>query len=201
MEDFEIYRKAEANLEKIGRIAPQSELPNLLRGRIAASALRNDKRIQDPAWGVLAEMTLFSNPEMPALFEDAEMFRFGMLDAQLCLMKDAERFQHNVQIIREDYPFFYENQRDFMERALSEERDAFFEQTKRQFSKLEYKYSGSHFFERYPEERPIRVRGTRIHDGEHPFIRDGKKIGRNAPCPCGSGKKFKRCCMGKGIYD
>lgn len=21
-----------------------------------------------------------------------------------------------------------------------------------------------------------------------------KKIGRNAPCPCGSGKKYKRCC-------
>ena len=21
-----------------------------------------------------------------------------------------------------------------------------------------------------------------------------KKVGRNAPCPCGSGKKFKRCC-------
>ncbi len=24
-----------------------------------------------------------------------------------------------------------------------------------------------------------------------------KKIGRNAPCPCGSGKKYKKCCMGK----
>lgn len=24
--------------------------------------------------------------------------------------------------------------------------------------------------------------------------RDGAKIGRNAPCPCGSGKKFKACC-------
>ncbi len=23
------------------------------------------------------------------------------------------------------------------------------------------------------------------------------KIGRNDPCPCGSGKKFKRCCLGK----
>ncbi len=22
----------------------------------------------------------------------------------------------------------------------------------------------------------------------------GKKIGRNAPCPCGSGKKYKHCC-------
>ena len=25
----------------------------------------------------------------------------------------------------------------------------------------------------------------------------GKKIGRNDPCPCGSGKKYKKCCMGK----
>lgn len=24
-----------------------------------------------------------------------------------------------------------------------------------------------------------------------------KKIGRNEPCPCGSGKKFKKCCQGK----
>ena len=23
------------------------------------------------------------------------------------------------------------------------------------------------------------------------------KVGRNEPCPCGSGKKFKRCCLGK----
>jgi tetratricopeptide (TPR) repeat protein len=22
-----------------------------------------------------------------------------------------------------------------------------------------------------------------------------KKVGRNAPCPCGSGKKFKKCCQ------
>ncbi len=31
-----------------------------------------------------------------------------------------------------------------------------------------------------------------------PFVRpvdkNGKKIGRNDPCPCGSGKKFKKCC-------
>ena len=23
----------------------------------------------------------------------------------------------------------------------------------------------------------------------------GRKIGRNEPCPCGSGKKYKRCCL------
>jgi preprotein translocase subunit SecA len=27
--------------------------------------------------------------------------------------------------------------------------------------------------------------------------RDGKKVGRNDPCPCGSGKKYKRCCLPK----
>ena len=25
----------------------------------------------------------------------------------------------------------------------------------------------------------------------------GKKIGRNDPCPCGSGKKYKQCCLNK----
>jgi hypothetical protein len=30
-----------------------------------------------------------------------------------------------------------------------------------------------------------------------PIVRDAPKIGRNAPCPCGSGKKYKKCC-GKG---
>jgi preprotein translocase subunit SecA len=24
--------------------------------------------------------------------------------------------------------------------------------------------------------------------------REGKKVGRNDPCPCGSGKKYKKCC-------
>ena len=39
----------------------------------------------------------------------------------------------------------------------------------------------------------------------HPAIKDNsrkhQKIGRNDRCPCGSGKKFKRCCIEKGIYN
>jgi hypothetical protein len=29
-------------------------------------------------------------------------------------------------------------------------------------------------------------------------FRQGPKIGRNDPCPCGSGKKYKKCCLGEG---
>jgi uncharacterized protein len=28
-----------------------------------------------------------------------------------------------------------------------------------------------------------------------PFTRDAPKVGRNEPCPCGSGKKYKQCCL------
>jgi preprotein translocase subunit SecA len=26
-----------------------------------------------------------------------------------------------------------------------------------------------------------------------PFVRTERKVGRNEPCPCGSGRKFKHC--------
>jgi preprotein translocase subunit SecA len=31
-------------------------------------------------------------------------------------------------------------------------------------------------------------------EAQAPVRRSGKKVGRNAPCPCGSGKKYKKCC-------
>ena len=35
--------------------------------------------------------------------------------------------------------------------------------------------------------------------GEKPTVREEPKIGRNDLCPCGSGKKYKKCCgRGKG---
>jgi uncharacterized protein len=38
--------------------------------------------------------------------------------------------------------------------------------------------SGSSFEDEYPET----------------YVRAERKVGRNEPCPCGSGKKFKKCC-------
>ena len=33
--------------------------------------------------------------------------------------------------------------------------------------------------------------------GPAPFKSTAPKVGRNDPCPCGSGKKFKHCCLAK----
>lgn len=32
-------------------------------------------------------------------------------------------------------------------------------------------------------------------------IRKFDKIGRNDPCPCGSGKKYKNCCLSSGKFE
>jgi hypothetical protein len=45
--------------------------------------------------------------------------------------------------------------------------------------------------ERVPEERML------WRPDEGPAVNPYKDVGRNDPCPCGSGKKFKKCCLGK----
>jgi len=44
------------------------------------------------------------------------------------------------------------------------------------------------------EEEPLGVPGEDYPPvTENAYVREGPKIGRNAPCPCGSGKKYKMC--------
>ncbi len=57
-----------------------------------------------------------------------------------------------------------------------------------------------HLMRESPQEMPGKKQ-KKLHlshggDGDSPATvrRKGKKIGRNDPCPCGSGKKYKKCC-------
>jgi uncharacterized protein YchJ len=34
-----------------------------------------------------------------------------------------------------------------------------------------------------------------VSDGEEPYLNPLRTVGRNDPCPCGSGKKYKKCCL------
>lgn len=40
--------------------------------------------------------------------------------------------------------------------------------------------------------------GHHAHAPQQPFVHKAKKLGRNDPCFCGSGKKFKNCCAKLG---
>jgi preprotein translocase subunit SecA len=51
---------------------------------------------------------------------------------------------------------------------------------------------------RQERERELEMAKRASGDGEEssrkPIKRSQEKVGRNAPCPCGSGKKYKKCC-------
>jgi len=47
-----------------------------------------------------------------------------------------------------------------------------------------------HLYHHYNKQRV-----SSIQSNTHTIIRNEPKTGRNDPCPCGSGKKFKKCCL------
>ena len=63
--------------------------------------------------------------------------------------------------------------------------------------KVQREEEGAEMKERVATPRPARVtlsRGDIKSAGKTTQKRQGVKIGRNDPCPCGSGKKYKKCC-------
>jgi preprotein translocase subunit SecA len=47
--------------------------------------------------------------------------------------------------------------------------------------------------QRRPQQMVMSHGAEREEAGTTPVKREGDKVGRNDPCPCGSGKKYKRC--------
>jgi preprotein translocase subunit SecA len=45
-----------------------------------------------------------------------------------------------------------------------------------------------------PKEQQLSYSGGDAPEKKKPIKRTSQKVGRNAPCPCGSGKKYKKCC-------
>ena len=48
----------------------------------------------------------------------------------------------------------------------------------------------------FPSERQVK-RGIRVVHGDKQLE---EKLGRNDLCPCGSGQRFKRCCLANGSF-
>jgi preprotein translocase subunit SecA len=99
---------------------------------------------------------------------------FGLFQNLLTrLSSDVTRFLSHVQVRSPE-------EIDAIERARAEERAR---------EKMQFQH----------EQAPsIEAEGESVAadpDGEEraPFVREEPKLGRNEPCPCGSGKKYKQC--------
>ncbi|MBR1743137.1 MAG: DnaJ domain-containing protein [Lachnospiraceae bacterium] len=132
-------------------------------------------------------------------FEDDVCRRYAETDVKLCMLMQRGEVLGQTKLLETEYPALYEKLRDFFEILEKSENPGYLkEKMKKDYDRMDaYMHSG-YFYEWYPEEKSTGSVNV-IVDGysDMPFVRNGKKVGRNDPCPCGSGKKYKQCCMRK----
>ena len=124
-------------------------------------------------------------------------------DAMLCMLKVKETVLDQLPVLQREYPMFYNRVEPYIGQLKldGEELKRLMESLELSLRESAGKYSVDFFYYQwYPDEKK-KALGRQVSSGEDTYKRQHKKIGRNEPCPCGSGKKFKQCCMNKGIYD
>ncbi|MCI8313460.1 MAG: DnaJ domain-containing protein [Lachnospiraceae bacterium] len=129
-----------------------------------------------------------------------EYVNFMQLDIFLCLLEVWPKPCGELELMKKEYPNLYECGTDIW-KMLNESKGnrAFMKEAgMMEYGKIERKFQCGHYFELYPDKRQNMDQLQWDSQEEGTFIRQNKKIGRNDPCSCGSGKKYKNCC-GKGL--
>jgi len=112
------------------------------------------------------------------------------------IIEGYEIYKSSIVRLKREYPELYKIKEDFFNKVTNNiERKKL--QTEYRNKTKKYMSELNRYFEidedDYEEEDDF---DEWYHDYEpqKPFVREEKKVGRNDPCPCGSGKKYKKCC-------
>ncbi len=65
------------------------------------------------------------------------------------------------------------------------------DEQRRSKSEMQFRHDEASAMQEEPAGEDVPQKGQS--EAAQPFVRDGRKVGRNEPCPCGSGRKFKQC--------
>ncbi len=133
---------------------------------------------------------------------NAQLAKYLRINMFLIQLEDPESALRKFEILEREYPSYYERVRQFAEELRSaEDIDALRAAYLEKHDRMLRNYESSYYYEKFPERAKERHDGARVISaaGDNtPYVRETKKIGRNDPCPCGSGKKYKNCCLKKG---
>ncbi len=153
--------------------------------------------------------------------EDMEdLSNFLRLDLMVSFLERGKEILPELEIIKKEYPEYFTFLREVYELLKSGRNLDYYKSRYMKDYERKYKYFDSGLFKMYfPDKISAKTRlaaesyadfdtyealdyhisPEELWDKpfDEPFVRGGKKIGRNNPCPCGSGKKYKHCC-GRG---
>ena len=148
----------------------------------------------DPDLSETVKMTaaLFYAPEEDYL-NNEQFYRFIQEDCRLCILEEWPQNKKEFELIRERYPKVYDSLRECIRQMEDTDTEYLRDILLKDYDRLSKFYSG-YYYKNYPNRRYSRSYQSWDSDTDGTFRRQGKKIGRNDPCPCGSGKKYKNCC-------
>jgi hypothetical protein len=89
------------------------------------------------------------------------------------------------------YASQYEDLREEAKSTAVQEREEHANESPQRWTS-ESSYDTGWSFGTSPEKQDSASKGGHYEGGT--FVRDEEKVGRNDPCPCGSGRKYKHCC-------
>ena len=151
-----------------------------IRTIITVHKLHADARIHE----ILVGLTEF------LLWDDGE--RNDRLALECYVVSQLPGIRSSIKVLRNDYPDCFELNQAFYLEALNERKiDFLTEKYLAIYKRIKPLIDGNpddepddeDFYDDYADTEVIK-----------PFMRETPKIGRNDPCPCGSGKKYKKCC-------
>ena len=142
----------------------------------AVYKLKSDKRIHD----VLVDMTIFF------LTEDTDQDElFGM---EYFIVSELSDLRKSIKVLKNEYPDFFKLNQAFYLDVLNEKKENHLIDTyNAKYKKLKPLSKNNLLNNDYYDDFDDIDESTTI-------VRSSPKIGRNDPCPCGSGKKYKKCC-------
>jgi curved DNA-binding protein CbpA len=120
---------------------------------------------------------------------ESRKMHYERLGMEFALLKDRDAYRSQLLRLQRDYPYLYDLHEAFFNEALrTHNLEKMMHQRSKEVSKYMPRLVGYMDGEEEEEED---------WDGEYApqtVRREEPKTGRNDPCPCGSGKKYKKCC-------
>lgn len=178
-------------LEAAKRICPERKYSNEwkhISESLLETRLHIDERL-DEEWSFCFEAYVTGDD-----FYDKSILRFMQLDCRLILLERREELASQFEIIKTEYSELYEKMEGFFKLLTQEDIPRTMERMRSDYRSMDKKISGGRYYEFYPQYRPRveKVQWDSFENGS--YVRMGRKVGSNDPCPCGSGKKYKKCC-------
>ena len=167
--------------------------------------IENIKKEMDIEHGILSQIKkLEDDPSINSNLADMLEFELHLCDNKSCpdckitqfffemdVVIEIESYRKDILWLKKSYPELYEIKKEFFDTALNPKKEEYLFHTYRKKYNMYKKLCPERFTPDDDEDEE-----EEEYYNPEPYRRPDPKVGRNDPCPCGSGKKYKKCCGG-----